>query len=602
MDKQTNMFRCDLRKEENKIFIYFNNSQKVEVSISIQDVDSGHAIYAFDTHFENYSSVWTTPIPVNALNHYNRSGYFRGYVVKIYERDRHNLKEEHVLWYNEDAPSFDRYFIESDPWNLTWINYTEMFVENFYNPLSMDIHGTCLDIGANDGLYTEYLLKNGADRVYAIECDPRSVKFLNKKYHNHEKVVVVDKALFSENKTGLKLAYKEDTSTVSSLLQEVHHFNEGNYYEVDAWDYSTLLNKYNIGNVDFFKIDIEGAEYDVFRSMSDFEILHIKAFMVEIHWNKNGRIYEITDRLEKLGFQIQLRRHTIDNEVVLEKEDWKNYDLCTFYAWKKPETNQIEEQAQNNYGGKKTNVHMHHLRTTLNTDVEKQSLENIKFLSEFLRMDERYSEIKFTEYENEPFKDIPPRENCARPDAVSLRPFPNGVNENGQTALTPAHYGCYDAFKKAFLNKDNEFRDTDFHIFFEGDAFIDDFDLFADCLSEISDAIRDGKSISYISFGGIHHLETGEKLSYPDGNINGIDWGYYSKHVPFAHCIIIPSIYMIQMRSAFENEPWDVADLFFMNHFKKFPSHRQFVSKHQIARQLNGFSLIDKKVKLYQHK
>jgi len=39
-----------------------------------------------------------------------------------------------------------------------------------------------------------------------------------------------------------------------------------------------------------------------------------------------------------------------------------------------------------------------------------------------------------------------------------------------------------------------------------------------------------------------------------------------------------------------------------MNHFRNHPEHKQFVSKSQIARQLNGFSLIDKKVKQYLNK
>jgi FkbM family methyltransferase len=600
------MFRADFHKDENKIFLYYEDAPYKEVSISVADVDSKHAIYAFDSKFENYSSLWTIPVPAHALNHYNRSGYFRGYEISIYETDRTTLIEKHVVWYNEHAPHFERVLFETDPWNLTWINYTEMFVEDFYNPLAMNIHGVCLDIGANDGLYTEYLLRNGAEKVYAIECDPRSVKFLNKRFHSDERVVVVDKALFSKNEVGMKLAYKNETSTTSSLIDGVHNFDDGQYYEVNAWDYSTLLRKMNIDQVDFFKIDIEGAEYDVFRSMTDFQICHIKAFMVEIHWNRDGRIYEITDRLQSLGYEIQLRRHTEDNAVVENRDEWARYDLCTFYAWKRNDDEElpivqiVEEDPQD-----EINIHISHLRTTLNTDVEKQSLENIRGLSEYLMQDSRINFVHLTEFENEPYSDIPPRENCARPNAVSMRAFPNGINEHGQTALTPAHYGCYDAFRKAFLHETEHHSNIgfDLNIFFEGDAYVDDYKLFADCLVDFYRAIDDiNNQLAYASFGGIYHLETGELLSERSGQIHGIDWGYFSKHVPFAHCIIIPQWYMVWMREAFRNEPWDVADLFFMNHFRNHPEHRQFVSKSQIARQLNGFSLIDKKVKQYLNK
>ena len=610
MENNASIFRCEFNKEENKIFLYYLQQQPIDVSISIQDVDSGHAIYAFNSHFENYSSVWVIPVPAPALNHYNRSGYFRGYKIQIFKTDRKNLIEEQFAWYNQNAPHFERVMFPADPWNLTWINYTEMFVEDFYNPLGMKVRGTCLDIGANDGLYTEYLLRNGAERVYAIECDPRSIKFLNNRFNADERVVIVDKALYKENQTGMKLAYKEDTSTVSSLIEGVHHFDEGNYYEVNAWDYKTLRSKMNIDKVDFFKIDIEGAEYDVFSSMTDWDILQIEGFMVEIHWNKNGEIYQITDRLQSLGYEIELRRHTQDNAVVENRDEWKDYELCTFYAWKSEvkegdahwkseDITEVVEVPET----KSISVQIHHLRTTLNTDVEKQSLNNVRELADYLRSAVGFNEVILTEYENEPYTDIPPRENCARPDAVSLRPFPNGVNEFGQTALTPAHYGCFDSFKKAFLNSSvSENTAILYHIFFEGDAFVDDFFTFENCLRDVHRVIVEGGNIAYVSFGGIYHLETGEVLSHPTEEIEGIDWGYYSNHIPFAHCVIIPLWNMHSMRQAFENEPWDVADLFLMNHFRNNPDEKQFVSKHQIARQLNGFSLIDKKVKVYQHK
>lgn len=169
--------------------------------------------------------------------------------------------------------------------------------------------------------------------------------------------------------------------------------------------------------------------------------------------------------------------------------------------------------------------------------------------------------------------------------------------------MTPAHYGCFDSFKKAFLNRSvSDNTPIDYHIFFEGDAFVDNFFTFESCLRDVHRMLHEGEDIGYVSFGGIHHLETGEVLSHPSAEIAGVEWGYFSEHIPFAHCVIIPFWNMENMRNAFEQEPWDVADLFLMNHFRNNPYEKQFVSKHQIARQLNGFSLIDKKVKVYQHK
>ena len=580
---ESKLFRVEYVKDENKIFVYYNAENPIDVSISVADIDSKHAIYAFDSHFRDYSGCWNVPVPLGALHHYNRTGYFRGYEVSIYTADRLTLLEQHIIWYNENAPKFERVLFPTDPWNLTWINYTEMFVEDFYNPLQMNINGVCLDIGANDGLYTEYLLRNGAERVYAVECDPRSIKFLNKRFNGDKRVVIVDKGLWSSNQNGVKLAFKEDTSTVSSIMTEVHHFEENNYFHIDTWDYATLKSKMNISKVDFFKIDIEGAEYEVFESMTDDDICEIEGFMVEIHWNSNGRIYGITDRLQRLGYSIELRRHTVDNAVVENRDEWKDYDLCTFYASKKKEP-------------RKFSLVIHHLQTTLLSDVENKSRDKIDYLIDLLKKDSRFSEVKWHRHMNAPWSRLPTTDNCSRPNAVSMDKFPNGTNEYGETALTPAHYGCFRAFNDAIQMHFN--KDFSATMVFEGDADIQDVNQYIECLyAALCEA--DKNKIDFISFGGAYHLETGELLAHPVERIDALPFGWISKHVPFAHSIIIPQRYIRQMMHAFATEPWDVADLFFINHFNMNPNRRQFVSESQLSNQIDGYSLIDRKVKNY---
>ena len=585
-NEKTNLFRLEFNKENNQIFIYYLKEESLSVSISIADIDSKHAIYAYDSAFQNYSSGWCTPIPVAALNKMNVSGYFRGYIVSIWNSQRDTIIESHTCWYNENAPYFERVLFPTDPFNLTWINYTEMFVENFYNALQMEITGTCLDIGANDGLYTEYLLRNGANKVYAVECDPRSVKFLNNRFNDNEKVVIVDKAMWSSNETNVKLSFRTDTSTVSSLVHDAQkHGHNNNYehdgfYDVNTWDYKTLLSKMNISKVNFFKIDIEGAEYNVFNSMSDEDIQNIDGFMVEIHWNDNGKVYQITDRLEQLGFEIELRRHTEDNAVV-EKADWFKYWMCTFYASKKKEP-------------KRFSLSIHHLQTTLSSNVEKQSREKIDNLIYLLKKDSRFSEVFWNRHYNAPWMQLPTTDNCSRPNAVSMDKFPNGRNEYGETALTPAHYGCFRAFNDAIQMQFN--KDFSATMIFEGDADIQDMEKYIECLyAALCEA--DKNEIDFISFGGAYHLETGELLAHPVERIDALPFGWISKHVPFAHSIIIPQRYIKEMIHAFATEPWDVADLFFINHFNMNPNRKQFVSESQLSNQIDGYSLIDRKVK-----
>jgi len=317
--------------------------------------------------------------------------------------------------------------------------------------------------------------------------------------------------------------------------------------------------------------------------MTDDDICEIEGFMVEIHWNSNGRIYGITDRLQRLGYSIELRRHTVDNALVENRDEWKDYDLCTFYASKKKEP-------------RKFSLVIHHLQTTLLSDVENKSRDKIDYLIDLLKKDSRFSEVKWHRHMNAPWSRLPTTDNCSRPNAVSMDKFPNGTNEYGETALTPAHYGCFRAFNDAIQMHFN--KDFSATMVFEGDADIQDVNQYIECLyAALCEA--DKNKIDFISFGGAYHLETGELLAHPVERIDALPFGWISKHVPFAHSIIIPQRYIRQMMHAFATEPWDVADLFFINHFNMNPNRRQFVSESQLSNQIDGYSLIDRKVKNY---
>jgi FkbM family methyltransferase len=70
--------------------------------------------------------------------------------------------------------------------------------------------------------------------------------------------------------------------------------------------FEDLLEKHYIKNIDLLKVDIEGGEIDMFRSMSDETILGIKQITVEFHSFCNPALEkDVSDtksRLQNLGF------------------------------------------------------------------------------------------------------------------------------------------------------------------------------------------------------------------------------------------------------------------------------------------------------------
>lgn len=103
-----------------------------------------------------------------------------------------------------------------------------------------------------------------------------------------------------------------------------------------------------------------------------------------------------------------------------------------------------------------------HIQTTLNDEREQASRASLEQVKDY--------GWEYILHTNEPYKSLPPSYNCLRPHCVSMELFDEPTVQRLGTALTPAHYGCYEAFKNAILS---EFHDCDFLMVCEGDCIIE---------------------------------------------------------------------------------------------------------------------------------
>ena len=57
-----------------------------------------------------------------------------------------------------------------------FMNYEEFFVDRVYDVLPLENQDVVLDIGANVGLWTKYILSKGAGKVYCKRIDHRIIE------------------------------------------------------------------------------------------------------------------------------------------------------------------------------------------------------------------------------------------------------------------------------------------------------------------------------------------------------------------------------------------------------------------------------------------
>lgn len=143
------------------------------------------------------------------------------------------------------------------------------FHENFETQLVRNLikkGDTVLDIGANIGYYTLIFAKlvGREGKVFAFEPDLENFNLLKKnvKINGYRNIILVNKAV--SNKNGKEKLY---ISIYNKGDHRIFDVNDGRkYIEIETIKLDDYFKNYN-GNIDFIKIDVQGAEGGVIEGM-----------------------------------------------------------------------------------------------------------------------------------------------------------------------------------------------------------------------------------------------------------------------------------------------------------------------------------------------
>lgn len=188
----------------------------------------------------------------------------------------------------------------------------EIFIEEVYlQNLSPNAH--IIDCGSNIGLSIIYIkqLCPGAT-VIGFEPDEKNYDLLKKNLHSFQltNVILHKAAVWTENKplqfsvTGTMGSSISSTTTAETLTVEGIRLKD-------------LLTK----KVDFLKIDIEGAEYDVLKDIEP-ELNNVHNLFIEYHgtFAQNNELTEMLSILVNSGFNYYIKEATSIYNYPLTRE------------------------------------------------------------------------------------------------------------------------------------------------------------------------------------------------------------------------------------------------------------------------------------------
>lgn len=188
----------------------------------------------------------------------------------------------------------------------------EIFSDKIYLQ-NLPANSYVLDCGSNIGLSVLYL-KSLCPTATIEAFEPDAANFsLLKKNVEHNKLGSVNlhqKAVWNENTT---LIFENKGSLASKV-----DINATEGTKVEAARLRDFINK----DVDFLKIDIEGAEYPVMKDIED-KLHHVKTMFLEYHgtFDQNKELIEMLDMVNKAGFKFYIREAGVVHKTPFYRPD-----------------------------------------------------------------------------------------------------------------------------------------------------------------------------------------------------------------------------------------------------------------------------------------
>jgi FkbM family methyltransferase len=162
--------------------------------------------------------------------------------------------------------------------------YEQIFMDEEYKFNTQQHPKTIIDAGANIGLTAIYFTNKYPNaKIIAIEPEKSNFDLLTKNIASYPNITAIQAAVWHKNEKinlvdpglGEWGFMTEDADSAEKIKAAARH-------EVDAMTIDRIMEKFNLDHVDILKIDVEGAEKEVFADSSAW-INKVDSIIAELH-------------------------------------------------------------------------------------------------------------------------------------------------------------------------------------------------------------------------------------------------------------------------------------------------------------------------------
>lgn len=176
------------------------------------------------------------------------------------------------------------------PNHSDWIAFDQVFIALSYGGLEKFKPRRVIDAGANIGLSVAFFCSRlGCDHVVALEPESENFELAKENTKQYPGVQILKGALWPRS-VDLHISNKEETGSIGFQVSEVERGSHVIPDIVRAYTIQEIMREKGWDFVDMIKIDIEGAEYELFQdeNVKDW-INRVRFIVIELHdWLRPG--------------------------------------------------------------------------------------------------------------------------------------------------------------------------------------------------------------------------------------------------------------------------------------------------------------------------
>ena len=164
--------------------------------------------------------------------------------------------------------------------------FKQIVVDNEYDSLNLpETAKTIIDLGANIGLSALFFIKKfpGA-RIVAVEPDAVNFSIMKKNLDKFPKsIALLQAAIWPTDGEVSSVEEDDNHASLGAWGYRTEASNGKSALSVKAVSIPTIMKQYHMDFVDILKVDIEGAEYELFEKKYEGWIDKVGLIIIETH-------------------------------------------------------------------------------------------------------------------------------------------------------------------------------------------------------------------------------------------------------------------------------------------------------------------------------